>query len=68
MNELKWLSGHRRQAEKYSGKWVAILNDRIISYGSSAKYVLNDVKRQNIGSSLPLISKIPRKDEKLYIL
>jgi len=40
MNELMWLSKHKKLAEKHSGEWIAVLDNKIISSGNSAKDVL----------------------------
>ncbi|OIO71829.1 MAG: hypothetical protein AUJ85_10915 [Elusimicrobia bacterium CG1_02_37_114] len=67
MNELMWLSKHKKLAEKHSGEWIAVLDNKIISSGNSAKDVLKLVKEKGI-KKMPLVTKVPRKDEKMYIL
>ncbi len=44
--------------EKYSGKWVAILNKRIVAVGNSFREVFNFVKKK-YPNDRPLIGRIP---------
>ncbi len=61
--ELEWVSKHPKEIEKYAGKWVGIVDNKIICVGNSAKEVLEKAKIKQ-----PLIFKVPRKDEEMYIL
>ncbi len=65
--EILWLSKHQKEAEKFSGRWIAILKDRIIASGDSVKAVMQEVEKKGI-KELPLVMKVPRKDEEAYIL
>lgn len=67
MNELMWLSTHKKIVEKHLGEWIAVLDNKIISSGNSAKDVLEVVKKKGI-KKIPLVTKVPRKDEEMYIL
>lgn len=66
-SELVWLSENPEEVNKYSGKWIAILKGKILASGDSVKSVMVTVKRMQI-LGLPLITKVPRKDEELYVL
>lgn len=65
--ELDWLSKHQKQLESLAGKWIAVLDNKVIAKGDSLKEVMEDVKKQDI-RRLPLVTKVPRKDEGPYIL
>jgi hypothetical protein len=65
--ELLWISEHSKEIEKYAGKWIAVLSNKVIAVGDSAKRVMEEVKKKRI-KKLPLVTKVPRKDEEMYIL
>lgn len=61
-----WIAGDKKTIKKYAGKLIAILNDKIIANGDAVKSVMEDVKKMKI-KELPLVTKVPRKDEGMYI-
>ncbi len=65
--ELSWMSTHKKELEKFSGKWIAVLDDKILASGDSVTNVMRKTKQKNI-KGLPLVTKVPRKDEEMYIL
>lgn len=65
--ELDWISVHRKEVGKFSGKWIAILNNEILASGDSVANVMSKVKQRRV-KNLPLVTKVPRKDEEMYIL
>ena len=68
MNELKWLSSHPEEAEKHSGKWVAITDKGIIASGDSASEVEGLLKKKDISLDNVMLMKVPRRDEGMSIL
>jgi len=42
--EQKWLVDHYDEVEQYTGKWVVILNNRVIAAGKTAKAALKRAK------------------------
>lgn len=50
----------------YSGKWIALVDNRLIASGDSLSMVRSESKK--ITKEEPLIFKVPRKDEENYIL
>jgi hypothetical protein len=64
--ELEWISLHQKEVEKYSGMWIAVWEDKIVSVGRTAKEVLEDSKRKGIDK--PHLTILPRKDEGMYVL
>lgn len=64
--ELEWISQHQREMEKYSGMWIAVWEDKIVSVGKTAIEVLESAKVKGIDK--PHLTILPRKDEGLYIL
>lgn len=65
--ELNWISIHYEELERYSGKWVAVLEDEVIAAGDSVKEVMELVKKKKIKES-PLVTLVPTKDEETYVL
>jgi len=61
-----WISKHPEKINRYAGKWVAILHDEVIASGDSVKSVMERVKKKT--KEMPLVTKIPRKDEEMYVL
>ena len=66
-SELVWLSNNCEEVNKYSGKWIAILKGKILASGDTVMVVMEAVKKMQI-PDLPLITKVPRKEEELYVL
>ena len=66
-SELVWLSNNCEEVNQYSGKWIAILKGKILASGDTVMSVMEAVKKMQI-IDLPLITKVPRKDEELYVL
>jgi hypothetical protein len=47
--EIEWLRANREEIRgKYAGKWIAVLNDRLLGYSDSLKDLYDQVKAQNI--------------------
>ena len=46
---------------KYEGKYVAIVDDKVVASGDNAKEVLNEAKRK-FPSKMPTLAKIPREE------
>jgi hypothetical protein len=64
--ELEWISQHQKEIEKYSGMWIAVWEDKIISVGKTANEVLKVAKEKGVKE--PHLTIIPRKDEGMYVL
>ena len=68
MNELEWLSSHPKEAEKHSGKWVAVTDKGIAAVGESLSEVESSLKRKGMSLKGVMVMKMPRKDEEMSIL
>ena len=68
MNELEWLSSHPEEAEKYSGKWVAVTAMGIVASGESLSEVESSLKSKGMSLKEVMVMKMPRKDEEMSIL
>ncbi len=68
MNELKWLSSHPEEAEKRSGKWVAVTDKGIAASGDSLSEVESSLKKKGLSLKEVMVMKMPRKDEDMSIL
>ena len=65
--ESKWISKHPEKVDEYTGKWVAVLEDKgIVATGDTLKEVKKMLAKKGI-KELPLITKIPREDEGMNI-
>jgi hypothetical protein len=64
--ESIWISEHQEELESYSGKWIAVLQDKVIASGDSVPEVM--VKAARESSEPPLVIKMPSKHEDLYVL
>ena len=65
--EHEWLVEHHSEAEKHSGRWIAILDGRIISDGKT----FSQARRKAAGKqpeATPLILYVPKKNEELLVL
>ena len=65
--ELNWISLHFDELERYAGKWVAILDEKVIASGDTVKEVMIAVQKSGVRES-PLVTIVPTKDEEMYIL
>lgn len=52
---------------QYAGKWVAIVNQRVVSSGFDAQVVYNEAKRK-FPNKKPSIAKIPSGETLILIL
>ena len=66
--ELEWLSSHPKEVEKYSGKWVAVIENGILASGDSASEVEALLKSKGMKLDEVMLMKAPRKDEETSIL
>lgn len=68
LKELKWLSAHHKLLERHSGQWIAFVSEKgLLAFGSDLREVLK-VARKKYKKRVPLVFKVPRKDEKTYLL
>ena len=61
LGSYNWLASHGSEADKYAGKWVAVVEGRVLGAADSVKELLKlpEVKAAN----KPLVTKIPRQEE-----
>lgn len=64
--ELDWVSTHPEEVERYAGKWVAIVGELVVGVGDTAQEALEDARQKS--AEVPLLLKVPRKDEGVYVL
>ena len=68
MNELEWLSSHPEEAEKHSGKWVAVTEKGIVASADSLSEVASSLEKKGLSLKDVMVMKMPRKDEEMSIL
>ncbi len=49
----------------YSGEWVAILGDKVVSHGKHVKMVFNQAKKKHPGK-IPALARVPGKEAWLF--
>ena len=64
--ELEWIGSHPEEVEKHAGEWIAIVENKIVAHGESLHEVRK--KAKELTGKEPLVFKVPRPDEELYIL
>jgi hypothetical protein len=67
MAEHEWLVDHHAEAEKHSGRWIAILEGKIIADGKSFEQAYKKAEAKRPGTT-PLVIYIPTRSEELLIL
>jgi Family of unknown function (DUF5678) len=65
--EHEWLVDHHSEAEKHSGRWIAILGGSIVADGKSFEQTYKKAETKRPGTT-PLILYIPKRSEELLIL
>ena len=66
-NESIWVSEHQKELAIYAGKWIAVIDDKVVASGKNVQEVMELCKKIKV-TSLPLVTKIPRQDEEMYVL
>ena len=66
LQEHNWLALHPKEIEKFRGKWVAVLGEKIIDTGGSYGEVFGRVKKF-IPQKYPLITYILKKEEENFV-
>lgn len=60
--ELRWLDSNRKKLEeRYSGEWIVLEGQQVVSHGRDAALVLSEARAR--GTSVPFLIRIPSKDE-----
>ena len=49
---------------KYEGKYIAIVDDKVVTSGDNAKYVFEEAKRKT--GKIPTLAKIPTEDTFIF--
>ena len=65
--EHEWLVDHHSEAERHSGRWIAILEGSIIAEGKSFEQAYKKAEAKRPGTT-PLVLYIPKRSEELLIL
>ena len=62
----QWLVRHSEELDKYSGKWVAVGENRLLGVAKMLKVLMQKPEVKKVKS--PLFTMIPRPDESPSIL
>ena len=65
--EHDWLVDHHAEAEKYGGRWIAIVGMELVSHGKTLQEAYRKATKQNPGK-IPLVTYIPKKGEEFLIV
>ena len=57
----EWLARNGAEADKYPGKWIAVIEGKILGVSDSLKTLLNLEEVKKVKH--PLITKVPTPDE-----
>jgi hypothetical protein len=67
IKESIWVSDNQKRLSVYAGKWIAVIDNKVVAVGKNVKEVMEQCKKMKL-SGLPLVTKIPRQDEEMYVL
>jgi hypothetical protein len=67
LRESLWVSRHQSEMKPYEGRWIAVSGGRVAASGKTLREVMAAWKAKGLKGQ-PLVTKIPRKDEALYVL
>ncbi len=65
-SEHKWLATHSKAVELFSGKWVAILDGKVVASGANYADVWNSVK-STYPQKVPLVTYVLKPGEEQLI-
>jgi len=49
---------------KYEGKYITIVDDKVVASGDNAKDVWNEAKKKT--GRIPTLAKVPKEDSKIF--
>ena len=64
-NDTIWLKEHKSELignEEYKNKFVAVMNQEIISSNADLDKLIEELKKKNIDTSIVVIEFIPKED------
>jgi len=64
--DMEWIAKHQKEIGVYSGKWIAVSNNKIVGIGKTAKEALQQGKKKGFHKSH--LTMVMRKDEGMYVL
>ena len=62
--ELEFITKNPKKVERFAGQWIAVLDNKILASGKT----VDETVRRSKSKRTPLVFKVPRKDEEMYIL
>jgi hypothetical protein len=62
--EYNWLIAHPEIGSKYSGEYIAIIGESIVSHGKNFKEVLENAEKYGTN---PYIHKVPLQNKELIV-
>ena len=66
-NEISWMSAHRSELAKHSGKWVALKpSDGIIASNNRLTEVMKEWRKRYPGET-PFVFMVPRESEGAFV-
>ena len=57
----------RADLKKYEGKYVAIIDNKVVASGSNAKHVIEEAKRK-FPDKKPVLAKVPKEETMILVL
>lgn len=68
LNCATWLGRHERIVARHSGQWIAVHPLRGIVAADEALEVVEGIFRKRYPSMSPFLYRVPRKDERFFVL
>lgn len=65
IKEFDWLITHPEEERKYSGEYIAIVDEGIVAHGKDLKYVLEEAERKT--GKEPFIHKVSLPDREVVV-
>ncbi len=59
--EYEYVVKNMKKLEKYAGKWIAVLGEKVVCSGKELSKVMDSVEKSHPGK-IPFVMKIPEKD------
>jgi hypothetical protein len=64
---MRWVHEHMSDLRDYQGMWIAVVDRRVVSAGTSVSQILEDVREK--GLSRPFVARVPDDvDRKTYLI
>jgi len=67
LRESLWVSRNQSRLLPYEGKWIAVYGGKVAASGRTVREAMGAWKAKRLKGQ-PLLTKVPRRDEAIYVL